>query len=101
MPSVSRGLRALTEPPGWGVSVSRSGEFQMSASGLLPVCQSALLTGTGALYDRPTSTARLPSAPVEGGMTQGGERTERRFGGSAAESVSYTHLRAHETDSYL
>jgi hypothetical protein len=29
-PSVSRGLRALTEPPGWGISVSRSGEFQMS-----------------------------------------------------------------------
>jgi len=27
MPSVSRGLRALTEPPGWGISVSRSGEF--------------------------------------------------------------------------
>jgi hypothetical protein len=30
MPPVSRGLRALTEPPGWGISVSRSGEFQMS-----------------------------------------------------------------------
>jgi len=30
MPPVSKGLRALTEPPGWGVSVSRSGEFQVS-----------------------------------------------------------------------
>src|SRR5664280_3751557 len=30
MQPVSRGLRALTEPPGWGISVSRSGEFQLS-----------------------------------------------------------------------
>ena len=50
-----------------------------------PYAPPALFTGTGALYDTPTSTARLPSAPVEGGMTQGGEPTERRLGGSAAQ----------------
>jgi transposase len=36
MPSVSRGLRALTEPPGWGFSVSRSGEFQLSVITFVP-----------------------------------------------------------------
>src|SRR5664280_1113072 len=30
MPPFSKGLRALTEPPGWGVSVNRCGEFQLS-----------------------------------------------------------------------
>jgi len=44
-----------------------------TCAGLLPVYPPALFTGTGTLYDTPTSTARLPSAPVERGMTQGGE----------------------------
>src|SRR5450756_2625687 len=39
MPPVSRGLRPLTEPPGWGISVSRSGEFQLSViTGSPPRC---------------------------------------------------------------
>ena len=53
--------------------VTGARSFRWNLRGSDPYAPPALSTGTRALYDTPTSTARLPSAPVERGMTQDGE----------------------------